>query len=253
MLEILIQFAFICVPVLAAIFFFLRIWDRASGETAVTRKLESLQKKDEHYRSFNNVILKTPDGTTQIDHILISPHGVFVIETKNFTGWIFGEANQRKWTQSLCGPGYASIKYPFQNPIHQNYKHVKAVQNFLGIDAKFIFNLVVFAGNSEFKTAMPKNVIELRDFIRYIETHTEILFNVDQTNALAKKLNEYVEQSSFNEEMHIKNLMQNREHPICPKCGKLMVRRTARKGSKAGSEFWGCPNYPSCRMIKHVA
>ncbi len=253
MFEILMHFAFICIPFLAAILFFILIGHRMSGEARVARKLESLRKKNEQYRLFNNVILKTPDGTTQIDHILISPYGVFVVETKDFKGWILGDKHQKKWTQSLFGPYHSSVKYQFQNPIHQNYKHVKAVQSFLGIEFNFIFNIVVFAGNSEFKTEMPENVKELRNLLSYIESHTEIFLDVEKTEELTQKLTGYIEHTLVNEETHIKNLVQNMEHPICPKCGKWMVRRTARKGSGAGSEFWGCQNYPSCRMIKKVA
>jgi len=121
------------------------------GEALVDRKLESLQEINNEYRRYNNVILKTPDGTTQIDHILISPFGIFVIETKDYKGWIFGDAHQKQWTQSLIGRGYSSVKYQFQNPIHQNYKHVKAVQGFLGVEPKALFNVVVFVGTAEFK------------------------------------------------------------------------------------------------------
>lgn len=231
--------------------FFLRIlFSSRTGEAGVARKLESLQRKNKEYRLFNNIILETPDGTTQIDHILISPFGVFVIETKNFKGWIFGDAQQKKWTQSLFGPYYSSIKYQFQNPIHQNYKHVKAVQDFLGIDSKFVFNVVVFAGYGEFKTEIPKNVMYLNSLIPYIESHAEIFFNAEKTNDLSQKLSDYIEHATVNEESHMKNLVQNMMHPICPKCGKPMVLRMARKGSRAGSEFWGCPNFPSCRVTK---
>ena len=51
------------------------------------------------YASFRNVTLPTPDGTTQIDHIFVSQFGVFVVETKNMKGWIFGSERQAQWTQ----------------------------------------------------------------------------------------------------------------------------------------------------------
>lgn len=133
--EFIIPLVFICVLCLILFRIFTLRW--TFGEAGVARKLESLQRKNKEYHPFNNIILKTPDGTTQIDHILISPYGVFVIETKSFKGWIFGDAHQKRWTQSLFGPYRSSIKYQFQNPIHQNYKHVKAVQDFLGIDSKW--------------------------------------------------------------------------------------------------------------------
>jgi len=248
MFEFLILLGVVCVLLLFGFPFFRWI----SGEDRVANTLESLQRSSEKYQLFNNVILRTPDGTTQIDHILISPYGVFVIETKDFKGWIFGNGHQKRWTQSLIGPGYSSIKYQFQNPVRQNYKHVRAVQDFLGINPKTIFNVVVFTGNSTFMTEMPENVMKLYDLLPYIKSHTEILFNTEKSKELTQKLRDYMEHASFNEESHMENLVQNLKHPICPKCGKPMILRMARKGPGAGSEFWGCPNFPSCKITKNV-
>jgi len=66
------------------------------------------------YRRFHNIILPSKNGTTQIDHPLISRHGLFIVETKNKKGWIFGSENQSKWTQTLY-----KKKYTFQNPLRQ--------------------------------------------------------------------------------------------------------------------------------------
>lgn len=239
---------FICVLILSKFLFFRHIF----GEAGVASKLEFLRKENNEYRPFNNIILKTPDGTTQIDHILLCPWGIFVIETKDFKGWIFGDAHQKKWTQSLIGPHYSSTKYQFQNPILQNYKHVKAVQDFLCVDLKSIFNVVVFAGNSEFKTDMPENVLELRDLIPYIKFQTRIIFTSGQVEAFSQKLQEYMDHASGKEEEHLRNIVNNKAHPICPRCGKPMVLRKARKGAGAGTEFWGCPNYPECKLTKNV-
>jgi hypothetical protein len=77
----------------------------------------------------NNVTIPTPNGTTQIDHVIVSRYGVFVVETKNMDGWVFGDERNSHWTQSIFGK-----KYKFQNPLHQNYRHTKALSEFLGID-----------------------------------------------------------------------------------------------------------------------
>ena len=227
------------------------------GEAAVRSKIESLIKKNSEYRTFNDIILKTPDGTTQIDHVLISPYGIFVIETKDFKGWIFGEEHQKKWTQSLQRSYklrnlFNQYKFQFQNPIHQNYKHVKAVQAFLGVDSKAIFSLVVFAGNSRFMTDMPDNVRELHDFISYVEAHTEKIMNDERVKWLCQVFTDYVNNAPITSDDHMRNLELNREQPICPKCGILMVLRTARKGQDAGSKFWGCSNFPTCRTTKRI-
>jgi restriction system protein len=67
------------------------------------------------YHPVHNVTLATPDGTTQIDHVFVSRFGIFVVETKNMQGWIFGGANQAQWTQKIY-----KKSYKFQNPLRQN-------------------------------------------------------------------------------------------------------------------------------------
>ena len=234
------------------------LFSRASGEPAVEGKIESLIKTNTEYQLFNNLILKTLDGTTEIDHVLISPYGIFVIETKDLGGWIFGSTNQKRWTQSfrrshgLFGTGHKNT-FQFQNPLHQNYKHVKAVQNFLKVDSKSVFSVVVFTGNGEFKTDMPSNVMELHDLIPYIKSHTEKIINEARAKEISQTLIDYVSNTPLTHDDHMSSLERNRAHPICPKCGILMVLRTARKGPDAGASFWGCSNYPSCKTTKSVS
>ena len=79
------------------------------------------------YYIFNNLTLKTEDGSTQIDHVIVSLYGIFVIETKDCTGWIFGDEKGKVWTQLLPG----NNKYTFQNPYRQNFKHIKTLESYL--------------------------------------------------------------------------------------------------------------------------
>jgi hypothetical protein len=101
-------------------------WSKGElGEIRVSRALhQSLNATD--YRLFDDIILPIRDGTTQIDHIVVSRFGVFVIETKNMMGWIFGSVDQPRWTQVAF-----RRKSQFQNPIRQNLGHVRAVQTLL--------------------------------------------------------------------------------------------------------------------------
>jgi len=81
----------------------------------------------------HNIMLPTADGaTTQIDHIVVSPYGIFVIETKTYKGWIFGNANQPKWTQV-----FYKKKSQFQNPLRQNYKHIITLSECLGVPSSY--------------------------------------------------------------------------------------------------------------------
>jgi hypothetical protein len=121
----------------------------------------------------NHVTLRLDDGTTQVDHILVSRFGVFVIETKDYKGWIFANATDTTWTQVLFG-----VRFKFQNPILQNKRHVRAVRaqlDFLPPDT--IRPLVVFAGDAEFKAAIPQGVITIAELVLYLRGQTEVLMS----------------------------------------------------------------------------
>lgn len=136
-----------------------------------------------NYRLLKNVTLPTSAGTTQIDHIIVSTFGLFVIETKNYAGWIFGDAKQKMWTQKLRGSNRQ-----FQNPLHQNYKHAKILADLLGVESDRIFSVVVFVGNSRFKTAMPENVTYAGGYIRYVKSKVTPLFSTSDVNQIVTQI-----------------------------------------------------------------
>jgi nuclease-like protein len=121
-----------------------------------------------NYHLLNHVTLRLQDGTTQIDHILVSRFGVFVIETKDYKGWIFANANQAKWTQVLF-----KHKFSFQNPIFQNDRHVRAVQRRLDfIPPAAIKSVVVITGKAVFKTEVPPGVFSVSGLLDYLRHQT---------------------------------------------------------------------------------
>jgi hypothetical protein len=120
------------------------------------------------YHLMNHVTLQLRDGTTQVDHILVSKYGVFVIETKDYKGWIFANATQKSWTQVLF-----RWRFRFQNPIFQNMRHVRAVQELLDfLPPGAIKSLVVFTGDAEFKTEIPQGVFGVSGLIEYLRGQT---------------------------------------------------------------------------------
>lgn len=96
-----------------------------------------------------DLTLPSRGGTTQIDHVVVSRFGIFVIETKNMKGWIYGSADQAQWTQVIY-----RHKSKFQNPIRQNYKHVKAIQELLDVEVHNLHSVVAFIGSGVPKTAL---------------------------------------------------------------------------------------------------
>ena len=117
------------------------------------------------YHLLNHVTLRLHYGTTQIDHILVSRFGVFVIETKDYKGWIFANSSSESWTQVLY-----QAKFRFQNPLRQNEGHVAAVRNLLDfLPPEQIVSLVVFTGQAQFKTPMPSGVFDDPGLIQYLQ------------------------------------------------------------------------------------
>jgi hypothetical protein len=121
------------------------------------------------YHLLNNLTIPFQDGTTQIDHILVSAKGVFVIETKNYSGWIFGDEKSNQWMQVIY-----RVKSRFQNPIHQNYLHVKTIEQLFDfLPKEQIHSIVVFAGNAQFKTQIPNGVVYLHQLVDVLKTFQE--------------------------------------------------------------------------------
>lgn len=152
-----------------------RYASRRRGEARLARLLQSHFDAPD-YRLLNNVTLRVQDGTTQIDHILVSRFGIFVIETKHYKGWIFGNARDATWTQVLF-----RRKFRFQNPIHQNYGHLRAVQDLLAFLPKGATeSAVVFTGGAEFKTAMPAGVFTMRLFLDHVRRRTTEIVTLER-------------------------------------------------------------------------
>ncbi|KZX59198.1 hypothetical protein A3709_16785 [Halioglobus sp. HI00S01] len=215
------------------------------GEWLVNRALDK-NLDPEEYCVLHDITLPYKRGTTQIDHIVISQYGVFVIETKNYSGWIFGSVTQRRWTQT-----FHRSKFQFQNPLHQNMKHVYAVADVTGVPASMIDSVVIFIGSAKFRTPMPPNVTTGRKGVRYIQRARERKFTPAQVAAMEQAIQRArKERGRKTNKAHVENLKSAKAQPHCPKCNSPLVLRTAKKGAKAGSQFWGCKNFPKCRYTR---
>ena len=218
------------------------------GEFIVNFSAKLMLNKDE-YHLIKNVTLSTEDGTTQIDHIIVSVYGIFVVETKNMKGWIFGNPNQRTWTQKIY-----KHSSKFQNPLHQNYKHVKILQALLGLSDQQVHSLVVFVGDSTFKTEMPDNVTYGGGYVRYIKSKKQSVLTKEQVEEIINKIEIGRLTPSFKTHRdhikHVKDIVKEKQSTIaCPKCGSPMVMRETKKGPNKGNKFWGCSKFPKCRGV----
>jgi restriction system protein len=199
------------------------------------------------YRRVDDVIVNTPNGTTQIDHVIVSVYGIFVVETKNRKGWIFGAASSDKWTQVVFGK-----KNQFQNPIKQKYRQTKCLSEYLKLDHELFRPVVFFIGDSEFKTDMPSNVLN-SGLIPYIKEFRQECLSSQQVEQIEATLISLKEDKTLNRSVHLESLRDRHESTtICPRCGGSLVHRVSKKGEFAGRPFLGCSNYPKCKYIKNV-
>ena len=198
-----------------------------------------------HYHHFRNIILPTSRGTSEIDHLIVSPFGLFVIENKDYSGWIFGDESDRYWTVV-----YFKRKYRFQNPLHQNFSHVKALEELLGIDVSKMHAAVVFRGRFAFKTPVPANVF-LHTCASWVGRKKDVLLNDAEVERVLGVLENRATSGFFAGVDHAVSVKSRyRSTTTCPKCGGDLVQRIAKKGPMPGSRFLGCSNYPACNYTK---
>lgn len=217
------------------------------GESKVSLTLNHLDKQD--YKIVNNVLLKSINGNTfQIDHVVVSVYGIYVVETKNYSGWIFGKEKSEYWTQVVF-----QQKHQFLNPIKQNSTHLFILKEVLKrFEYVNYYSIIVFTGSGEFKD------LETTTPVIYRNQLLGTIKNLKHTNCLShEEINEIVNilnirniESKENDKTHVENIHSKvmekqlkKENLICPNCDKPLVLRNGKYG-----KFYGCPNYPLCRF-----
>ena len=216
------------------------------GEAKVNTRLNFIGKE---YIVLKDILIKSLNGyTSQIDELVLSEYGLFVIETKNYKGWIFGNEKAENWTQVIY-----KEKHTFRNPIKQNWSHIYALKSLLSDYPNIKYHpIVVFSGNATLKSIESSIPViysnKLNSTIRKLSF--EKCLSIDELN----KIQTILESSELKErnarKEHIKNIKQNvREKKIkmanliCPRCNGELKLRNGRNG-----KFYGCSNYPRCRF-----
>lgn len=216
------------------------------GEKSVAVLLHSLPAAE--YKVLHDCILPTATGTTQIDHIVVSPYGIFVIETKNYKGWIYGTEHSAKWTQNIYGK-----KNTFMNPIHQNYAHVKAIEAQLsGMTSIPIVPIVAFSGEADLKVDTKSAVVYFSRLTKTILQYKEKKGDLSEVDRVCDQLSHAKIRSKGIKREHIagvKNKVALEKNTVasghCPRCGAALILKNGKYGS-----FTGCSNYPKCRYIQ---
>ena len=233
---------------------------------------------------FNCYLPRDNDDTTEIDVLMLFRSGLYVFESKNYSGWIFGSEKGRTWTQTLP-QGRRAHKEHFFNPIMQNNLHIKCLKNLLQDETIPVHSIIVFSERCTLKkvAVFSKNVLVInRDQVyetvldidsnitsgltpdKVIELY-EKLYPYSQTSmdirqAHIDRINSRIEQKNQEKEVtptqtddqtNVEMIAEAEEQTICPKCGAPLILRMAKKGKNAGQNFYGCSSFPKCRYIQN--
>lgn len=249
------------------------------GEYLIYKHLSSLQGDKKFL--FNCYLPKENGKTTEIDVILLHNSGIYVFESKNYSGWIFGTENQKTWTQTLPN-GRTSRKEHFYNPIMQNIGHIKSLKSYIGENYS-IYSVITFSDRCKLQkiqlTSGLHTVINRRDVLSTVLHYAGRMgycLSANEIQTIYEKLYPFTQVNATIKQQHIDNILaeQHAESYIkaesaptvdvsiganenstigrCPKCGAVLVRKVAKKGERAGKAFYGCSNFPKCRYIKNI-
>lgn len=212
------------------------------GEFATEYALDSMLTTD-LYMVLKNLYVPYRGKTSEIDLVMVHEKGIFVFESKNYSGWIFGSADQPYWTQSLQN----GDKNRFYNPILQNKTHIKALAEYLQLPETAFSSYIIFSERCELKKVpedtqqyvivrRPRMLKKLRADLK----DRQSIYTLEQLQAMCKKLNALAQVSDEDKQQHIEDIKTK-----CPLCGAQLVLRNGKYGS-----FWGCSSYPKCRYTR---
>ncbi len=150
------------------------------GEFWVRKELSKLSNKD--YIILNDIMIESNEQTYQIDHIVISRFGIFVVEMKNYYGYIYGSDYKKMWLQKV-----GKSKRNFYNPIYQNYGHVKALSKVLNLPEESFISIICFSNQAILKIKSKSTVIQLDDINKTIKSYNKVI-NKENINLIREKI-----------------------------------------------------------------
>lgn len=187
------------------------------GEYLIYKNLKKYEEAGAKFL-FNVYIPKENDETTEIDVLMISSKGIFVFESKNYSGWIFGSENQRNWYQTLPQGRGKSHKEQFYNPIMQNNTHIKHLLALLEENIS-MYSIIAFSDRCTFKNVSIKSdnisVIHRNSVFYTVEkilsNNTEEILNADKITCIYNKLFPYTQVDEHIKAKHIENIIKEQK------------------------------------------
>ena len=248
-----------------ALFFYLARYDSAKekGKRGEMRVSSILSQLPDEYTVLNDLVYQTERGTTQIDHIVVSKYGIFAIETKNYSGEIYGDDERQKWTQMIVTDvTYAKkwwktytyvTKNHFYNPVKQSLGHTFRIKELLSAFPHVkIVPIVVFTGEAILRNVESRyHVVYEENLLGVINEYRTVCLTDAEVQRILGILKGNNVREMVSDSQHVENLRTAAREAyatinsgICPKCGGHLVERHGRYGA-----FYGCSNYPKCRFM----
>lgn len=154
------------------------------GEHKINIQLDQLPK---FCRTLSDIMIvnrKSRSGYSQIDHIVVAPEGIFVIEAKNYSGKIRGNKQDPTWN--------VNYRFKMNNPIRQNFGHIKALESVLEESTAL--------PQSGLRNAPPPRYISIISFtmrcrfsvdpaLRKIDSDELVIYDVELTGFITRKMN----------------------------------------------------------------
>ena len=265
------------------------------GEYLIYKRLRLFEKDGARFL-FNSYLPRSDEGTTEIDVLMIHKSGIYVFESKNYSGWIFGSEKAKTWTQVLPQGRGKSRKEHFLNPLLQNKLHIKCLKELLTGDA-LVHSVIVFSERCTLKKVEVTNPdvyvirrMDVEECVRHIGLKAGECLKQEKIDDIYEKLYPYSQVSEAVKNAHIANIQEKAEAKpladkvkvgedelekecskvnaemkesmptdsveselwVCPRCGRKLILREAKKGENKGKQFYGCSGFPKCKYIQNM-
>lgn len=189
------------------------IYDKGNyGEYLTFLQLEKLEGNN---KVLCNLYIPKQDGsTTEIDLIMINKSGIYVFESKNYSGWIFGDEKNKNWTQTFKG----GKKNHFFNPIWQNKSHISALASVISdIDNTCFYSYIIFSERCTLKSILATSsrtfILKRNELLSRLRMELSINYEIlseEKINKIYYDLVRYCRVNEAVKEEHIKSIKVRR-------------------------------------------
>ena len=196
------------------------------------------------YFLMNDVIL-SGKFSKQIDHILINGYGIFVIETKNWSGQIYGSATAEEWTRYF----YNGSSRTHYNPVKQNEKHCAAIRRIVG-EVPPVYSVVIVLGANSVNVSADNVFSDFRQLNMFFRSLGNPCLTEKEAENYCNLIQKNIEKDNVSDLEHVAAIIRRNErveNGLCPLCAGKLVGKEGRYG-----RFYGCSNYPRCNYKKNI-